>query len=350
MRLSWAGVNAPTLRFASAILAAALLSGCHVLGTGASGSGSVTVGVVPVIDNAPLDVAVKGGLFQQHGLQVTVKDYPSLDAELQALTGGQVQVAAGDYTGFLYYQQELKAKAHPLRLLADGYDAASDSVAILALPPGPGKPAITAKDLQGVSAGVATAPGVIPGSATKTAAKSTSTSPYNWPTLAAMEVLQNQGVSPSSVTWKTYQPKDMIGALASGQVKAILATEPYILQAQEKLGAVEVANASTGATSGLPMSGYFSLASYAQANSSAVQAFQDGLSQAQAECAQRGPVQSVLPGLAGMASGDASLVTLGTYPQSLNVGQVQRVATLMYDSGMISAPENVGTLTAGVTP
>jgi NitT/TauT family transport system substrate-binding protein len=348
MRLSWAGVNAPTLRFASAILAAALLSGCHVLGTGASGSGSVTVGVVPGIDNAPLDVAVKGGLFQQHGLQVTVKDYQSLDAELQALTSGQVQVAAGDYTGFLYYQQEPKAR--PLRLLADGYDAASDSVAILALPPGQGKPALTAKDLQGVSAGVATAPGVIPGSATKTAAKSTSTSPYNWPTLAAMEVLQNQGVSPSSVTWKTYQPKDMIAALASGKVKAILATEPYILQAQEKLGAVEVANASTGATSGLPMSGYFSLASYAQANSSAAQAFQDALSQAQAECAQRGPVQSVLPGLAGMASGDASLVTLGTYPQSLNVGQVQRVATLMYDSGMISAPENVGALTPGVTP
>jgi len=38
---------------------------------------------------------------------------------------------------------------------------------------------------------------------------------------------------------------------------------------------------------------------------------------------------------------------LGTYPTSLNVGQVQRVATLMYDSGMISNQINVSALTSG---
>ena len=74
-------------------------------------------------------------------------------------------------------------------------------------------------------------------------------------TLAAEEVLQNDGVSPSSVNWTPMQEQDMIGALRSGQVKAILATEPYILQAEEQLGAVEVVNASSGVTSGLPMSG-----------------------------------------------------------------------------------------------
>ena len=87
--------------------------------------------------------------------------------------------------------------------------------------------------------------------------------PYNIQTLAAEEVLQNDGVSPSSVNWTQVPAPDLIGALRSGQVKAILATEPYIFEAEEQLGAIEVVDASSGVTSGLPMSGYFSLASYA---------------------------------------------------------------------------------------
>jgi NitT/TauT family transport system substrate-binding protein len=338
MRLAWAGVRVSALRIAPVVLSAVMLtSGCRVPGTGgsgaASGSGPITVAVVPGIDTAPLRVAIQDGLFRQHGLNVTVKDYESLGAEFQALTSGQAQIAAGDYTGFLYAQATGRAS---LRLIADGYDAASNSVAILTLP---SSGITTPQQLQGQPGLVATPPAqMIPYSAAV---------PYNIHTLAAEEVLQSDGVSPSSVNWTQMQEQDMIGALRSGQVKAILATEPYILQAEEQLGAVEVVNASSGVTSGLPMSGYFSLASYAHANPSAVQAFQRALAQAQSDCAQRGPVQAVLSHLTGISTRDAALVTLGTYPVSLNTGQVQRVATLMYDSGMIRNPVSVSSLTSG---
>jgi NitT/TauT family transport system substrate-binding protein len=336
MRLAWASVRVSDLRIAPVVLSVVVLvSGCNVLGTGASGaasgSGAITVAVVPGIDSAPLRVAIQEGLFQQHGLNVTVKDYQSLGAEFRALTNGQAQIAVGDYTGFFYEQATGRAS---LRLIADGYDAASNSVAILTLP---GSGITTPQQLQG--GGVATPPAqTIPYSAAV---------PYNIQTLAAEQVLQNDGVSPSAVNWTEMPAQVMIGALRSGQVKAILATEPYILEAEKQLGAVEVLNASSGVTSGLPMSGYFSLASYAHANPSAVQTFQEALAQAQADCAQRGPEQSVLPHLTGMSTGDAALVTLGTYPTSLNAGQVQRVATLMYDSGMIRNPVSVSALTSG---
>lgn len=330
MRLTWAGIRVCALRIAPVVLSAALASGCHVPGTGASGSQPITVAVVPGIDNAPLRVAVQDGLFQQHGLAVTIEDYQSLGDEFQALASGQAQIAVGDYTGFLYEQAAGRAS---LRLVADSYDAAPNSVAILTLP---GSGITTPQQLQDQSGGVATPPAqVTPYSATV---------PYNMQTLAAEEVLQNDGVSPSSVNWTQMQPQTMIGALRSGRVKAILATEPYILEAEEQLGAVEVMDASSGVASGLPMSGYFSLASYAHANPSAVQAFQGALNQAQSDCAQRGPVQAVLSQLTGMSTGDAAQVTLGTYPASLNAGQVQRVATLMYDSGMIRNPVTVSAL------
>jgi NitT/TauT family transport system substrate-binding protein len=341
MRLAWAGARVVDLRLVPVVLSVVVLaSGCRVLGIGASGAapggGPITVAVVPGIDNAPLRVAVQDGLFRQQGLNVSLKDYSSFGAEFQALTSGKAQIAGGDYTGFFYEQSVGRAS---LRLIADGYDAASDSVAILTLP---SSGISTPQQLQDQPDGVATPPEVAPYSTTVS-----SQVPYNIQTLAAEEVLQNDGVSPSSVNWTQMPAQDMIGALASGQVKAILATEPYILEAEEELGAVEVVDASSGVTSGLPMSGYFSLASYAHANPSVVQAFQEALDQAQSDCAQRGPVQAVLPHLTGMSAGNAALVTLGTYPTSLNVGQVQRVAGLMYDSGMINNPLNVSALTSG---
>jgi NitT/TauT family transport system substrate-binding protein len=332
MRLACTGVRIGVLRIAPAVLSVAVLvSGCQGPGTAATGTREpITVAVVPGIDNAPLRVAVQDGLFRQDGLSVTVKDYQSLSAEFQALTSGQAQIAVGDYTGFFYEQATGHAS---LRLIADGYDAASNSVAILTLP---NSGITTPQQLQNQSADVATP--------TAQVAPYSTAVPYSIQTLAAEEVLQNDGVSPSSVNWIQMQAGDMIGALRRGQVKAILATEPYILEAEEQLGAVEVVDASSGVTSGLPMSGYFSLASYADANPSSVQAFQGVLDQAQSDCAQRGPVQAVLSQLTGMEAGDPALVTLGTYPTSLNVSQVQRVATLMYDSGMISNPVNVSAL------
>jgi NitT/TauT family transport system substrate-binding protein len=339
MRLAWTRVHVSALRLAPVAVAVAVLAtGCHFPGTGGSaavsGNGAaITVAEIPGIDNAPLSVAVKDGLFTQSGLDVTVKDYPSLAAELKALKGGQVQIAAGDYTSFFYAQANEGAS---LRLIADGYDAASKSMAILTLP---GSGITTPQDLARAPGGVATPPAQV--------APPSATVPYNIQTLAAEEVLQNDGVSPSSVRWTRMQPQDMIGALHSRQVSAILVSEPYILEAEKQLGAVEVVDASNGVTSGLPMSGYFSLNSYAHANPSAVQAFQKALSQAQAECAQRGPVQSALSGLAGMGTVDAALVTLGTYPTSLNVGQVQRLATLMYDSGMITSQVSISSMISG---
>jgi ABC-type nitrate/sulfonate/bicarbonate transport system substrate-binding protein len=331
MRLTWAGVRAPASRLALAVLWAALISGCQGAG-GGSASGSVTVAVVSGIDSAPLSAAVQDGIFQRSGLHVTIRDYESLSAELQALNSGQAQVAVGDYTGFLYQQAAGKAS---LRLIADAYDTTSDSVEILALP---SSKITTPQQLEGLAGGVATPTAVAPFS---------ETTPYNFETLAAEEVLQSDGVSPSSVHWTQMQPGQMIAALRSGAVNAILATEPYILEAAEQLGAVEVADVSSGVTSDLPMSGYFSLSSYVQANASTVQAFKYALSQAQTDAAQRGTVQSVLPQLTGMSKDEASLITLGTYPPSLDVGQVQRVATLMYDSGMIRYSLAVNGLSTG---
>ena len=137
MRVVKGRVSVRASRLALVALAVALaVSGCHVpgtsaSGTGNSGSGQLTVGIVPGIDNSPLHVGLQGGVFRDHGLTVVVKTYSSLRPEFQALKSGSVDIAAGDYADFFYQQATSHASLH---LVADGYDAAPNVMEVLTLP------------------------------------------------------------------------------------------------------------------------------------------------------------------------------------------------------------------------
>jgi NitT/TauT family transport system substrate-binding protein len=340
MRLVQIGARIPAPRIALGMASLAiLLSSCQILGSPGSSLTSMVVGVVPGPDNAPLRVAATAGLFRAHGLDVAIKTYSSLRPELRALTDGQINVAAGDYADFFYEQATGRASLH---LIADGYDATSNLMEVLTLP---GSSVTTPQDLAGKTVATPVAQLIPP--ASNTGSYLNDNVPYNIETLAAEAVLQSDGVSPSSVTWKPTAAQSMIGELRSKQVSAILVTEPYVLQAESQLGAVELFDSCRGVTGSLPLSGYFSLASYDRAHSPAVAEFQAALDTAQAQSAMRGPVQAVLPSFTGMSAQDAQLITLGSYPTFLSVGQLQRVATLMYDSGMLSNPLNVRSLISG---
>jgi NitT/TauT family transport system substrate-binding protein len=343
MRIVQVGARVSASRIAVGILALAFLaSACHVPGTSSgadAGGASIVVGVVPGADNAPLRVAVKEGLFRDRGLNVTIKTYSSLRPEIQDLIGGHIAIAAGDYADFFYEQAAGHAKLH---IIADGYDATSNLMELLTLP---GSNVTTPQDLVGKT--VATPePQLIPPSS-PSGSYLNDNAPYNIETLATEAVLQSDGVSPSSVTWKPTPAQDIIGDLQNRQVSAILVTEPQVLEAESQLGAVELLDSLHGATGSLPLSGYFSLASYDRAHAATLSAFREALETAQAQSAMRGPVQAVLPSFTGVSPQMAQLVTLGSYPTFLSVGQVQRVAALMYDSGMLSNPLNVRSLISG---
>jgi NitT/TauT family transport system substrate-binding protein len=310
-------------------------AGCHVPGTSSPAlppGQNLTVAVVPGIDTVPLTVAIRDGLFSQHGIGVSVEDFPSVGAAYSALVQGKADVAAGDYTSFFYAIAKGQAR---LRLVMDGYDAAAGTMQVLALPSsGINSP----QDLAGKV--IAT-----PGLATPAAqvAPYSPTFPYSIDTLATESVLQSDGVSTSSVSWLPLPENQMLTALRDRRVSAILATEPLIIEAETQLGAQEVLDSCSGVTANLPLSGYFSTSSFASEHPAALDAFRDALVTAQSDSGQRSNVQSVLRG-EHMTALYADLVNLGQYPSFLNVGQVQRIADLMYDSGMITAPVSVQSL------
>jgi NitT/TauT family transport system substrate-binding protein len=321
----------PVMTVLSALLIL-LATGCQLSATSsgqAAGNQQITVAYVPGFAAAPLQVAVRDGLFAQHGLNVTRETYQTLQQAYAALTSGQADIISGDYAGLLYTQAQA---AHvQLRLIADGYDAAPGLMEILTLPD---SAITTPQGLQGQA--VATPP--------QDLAPFSANAPYNNETLAAEAVLQSDGVSPSSVLWKPMAPGSMISALRSHAVSAILATQPYILQAETQLGAVQLLDACSGVTASLPLAGYFTTAGFARGHAAALHGFQSALNAAKATTAQLGTVQSVLRKLPGISAQEAALVTIGQYPTFLSTGQIQRVADLMSGTGMVSTAISVRNL------
>lgn len=341
MRLSSARISVSELRTSPrrlrpiAVLLAGLtaatgICGCNPLSSQATPTASqvVTVGVVPGIDNATLYLAKKRGYFARAGIAVRIQDFTTVAAELHALSAGQVNVAAGDYGNLFAKQSALQKDAY--KILADGYDAAPGVVQIMTMP---NSPIQTATDLSVIGA-----PNVDLVSAPRGG-------PNSLVIASATSVLQSYGVNLSNLTWKNMSETEEISQLVSGNLKAALLTQPYVYQAQQQ-GAVELVDACSGSTAGIPLSGYFTSTSWSKNNAKAVAAFRAGLAEADAQASMPGPVQSVLPQYAKLTKEEAALVTTGVYPLSTITANLQRTADLMNVVGMIKRQLNVATMIA----
>ena len=90
----------------------------------------------------------------------------------------------------------------------------------------------------------------------------------------------------------------------------------------------------------LPLSGYFTSQAYAKQNWPLLTSFRNELQKVQASAALPGPVRTVLASEHGMAK-SASLITIGSYPTTLNPASPLRVATLMFNSEVLDADLNI---------
>ncbi len=311
-----------------------LVAGCQAAGTSSGATGqktAITVAAIQGVDTAPLYIAQKNGAFSRAGLDVTIRAYTSVGQELRALTKGSIDIAAGDYVDF--FSLAGRSKRPYLNVVADGYHAAPGVMEVLTYP---GSGIATPADLAHRTVGT-TQPQDVSISGSR---------PYSLETLATDSVLGNDGVDPSQVKWRPMQASKLIGALSSHEVAAILVQEPYILEAESKLGAIAVLDACSGATANLPMSGYFASTSFVRQHAAAVSEFRSVLQRAQEGAVLPGPVRAQLATDPGMDMQAASLITIGSYPTSLNAASLQRVADLMFSSEMLSRALNVSTMIA----
>jgi NitT/TauT family transport system substrate-binding protein len=297
-------------------------AGCTAGGAGPGNSGAtvqITVAAAPGVDTAPLFIAKNDGAFARAGLDVTIQQFPTVKQELAALSNGSVDIAEGDYVDFFYQVNRAARGYGNLRVIADGYHAAPGVMEILSLPEAG---IMTPGDLAGKTIGTPLSQGI-----------PSSSAPYSLETLVALSALGSDGVDTSHIAWKPMPTRQLITALNSGTVAAIVVQEPYIIEAEGQIGAVPVLDASSGPDANLPLYGYFASASFVRMHAPAIKSFRSVLQEAQAAAVVPGPVRAQLAH-SGLGMQTASLVTIGSYPTTLDAASLQRVADLMFKADM----------------
>jgi NitT/TauT family transport system substrate-binding protein len=295
----------------AALLAAA---GCSVFSSGATSAppplerGTLRVGVGNAIDTAPLRIAVAAGKFGAVGLNVQLVELGGEDG-LAKLAAGDLDVTfATDIALF-----RAAAGGTALQLQGEAYTSGPNTMALVTLPgsdyvvPTSKKsPEIAVNTLDDIGA------------------------------LAARSVLGTAGVDVAKIKLKQVAFDAMPQSLQSGDVDAALMIEPYITRAEKDLGAHILADGARGATLDFPLSAYASAKPFAQANPRTLAAFRTALGTAQQSATDPAIIRDSLPKFSDIDTTTAALISLGSYPASLNGIRLQRVADLMHNSGQLA--------------
>jgi NitT/TauT family transport system substrate-binding protein len=339
-------VRTRCLLAAASGLAVLLAAGC----SGGSGgnspvSGTITIAAVPGVDDAPIWLAQQKGLFTAAGLNVRITKVNSDAAALAAVANGTADIAASDYGNIIAWQVSSNGTTKPLYLVADGYDAGTGNVEILVKANGKGQP--TLSDPAQLSGKTVATPSQLtidtqPGTAAADNASPSTTivgqgQPSSLDAVAAStelsDYLLNAGLA---VTWEPMPESEEISKLQSGQVQAALLTQPYLYEAEAKYGDYELSDIFSGQTAGMPLSGYVAADSWARSNSQAIADFRSALDNAQTQAGSVGLIQQTLQSAVGIPQAAADMASLGTYPTAINENEIQRVARLMNNGGVVT--------------
>lgn len=315
-----------------AALLVVLAAGCTSASGAAKPSGlektNITVGAVPVADEAGLYIAQDEHLFQDVGLNVTIK---SIISSADATTGqnnGTFDITAGNSVS--YIQDQVNHESN-LEIVAEGSLMEPGNQALYTLP---GSRITTIADLKGARIGV---------NALK-----------NIGTLLISSVLEEHGISPNDVHFVAI-PAGFPGtaqALERHAIDVAWLPEPFGSADAMQYGLQEIADLDQGATTNFPVGWYVVTKTWAQKYPHTLAAFLDALQQGQeiADTNRAAVEQAMqeLPKPYTVAPFITAVMSLENYPLNvapdIDASRVQRVADAMFQAGMLSAPFPVSSM------
>ena len=311
-----------------ALLFLVFASGCSLLsgeeklsGGGANGQLEKTklrVGAMPIIDSAPVHIALQEGYFRQEGLDVELVTIAGASAGVPALVSDDLQYTYGAWVP--YFQAQARGVAD-LALVADCYQIGSGMFMIMVKS---GSPITKPTDLVG---------------------KKIATNTFNTITdLLAKSVLSTNQVDPAQVNFVEVPFPDMQARLQDGSIEAAIMLEPFVTKAQREIGAVPLLDTSVGPTKEFPISGFAATKKFVQENPRTTEAFRRALAKASELAARRDIVEKAVQRYAKIDADTASLVKMGTFPTSMDPSRLQRGADLMLQYGMLQQRMDVSSM------
>ena len=289
--------------------------------SGAEGLTSIEVGVIPIVDVAPIYLGVQEGLFEDEGLDVTLTLAQGGAAIVPAVTSGQMDFGFSNITSMIVG----RSKGLPVQMVAPGGsstgDTDADFASVMTLPDS-GIETVT--DLAGKKVGVNTLNNI-----------SDST---------ISEAVKQAGGDYESIEFVEIPFPELSGQLAAGTVDAIAAVEPFVTIAAAD-GAVPVFSNYAEPVDDLTVAVYFTSDQYVQENPEIVEKFVRAMNASQ-EFAEQNPdkVRAVLPTYTSLQPEVIEQLTLPRYATSVSRASVEEVARISQDRGLVEELPNMDEL------
>src|ERR1700722_13420326 len=307
-----------------AIAASGSLAGCAAAGgstnaaAGSPESSTITVDSVPVAEEAGLYVAQAEGFFTQQGLTVKIESTTGAERAIPDLQSGRAQLVAGNYVSFILAQMAGSFDNNPvsLRIIAAGSEIQPGTEDLYVMP---GSKYQTVAQLAQAHARI--------GLNTKN----------NIGDVMLGGLLTDAGYTLSDI--KEVTPAGgfpaLLSMLPAGQVDAAWLPEPLGEMAEQKSGAVPIADLNQGSLEGFPFTGYIGTTGWVRTHPKTVAAFLRALDEGQQLAdTDRSAVETAMEQYTGVKPIVADTMSIDSYPLEMDVPQLQRVADSMFEYGL----------------
>ncbi|NKX54717.1 ABC transporter substrate-binding protein [Arthrobacter mobilis] len=279
---------------------------------GSPGLTPVNVGVIPIVDVAPIYLGVKEGIFEAEGLDVELTQAQGGAAIVPAITNGQMDFGFSNVTSLII----ARSKGLPLKMMASGSSSTGDQDADFAavmVKPDSGIKEI--KDLVGKKIAVNTLNNISDS------------------TISA--AVEEAGGDPKQIDFVEMPFPDMRAALEQDNVDAIAAVEPFVTMAKGD-GAVPVFSNYAHPVDDLTVAVYFTSEQFAQQNPEVTEAFVTAMKKSQA-FAEENPdkVRAILPEYTQLDPSVIKDLTLPKFAQEVNADSIETIADISLKNGLI---------------
>jgi len=297
---------------------------------------SITIDAVPTADAAGLYIAYDDGLFTKLGLTVKIVPINGGEYGMGDLQTGKAQLIEGNYVSFVLAQ-------------VAGKFAAPDPTN----PTGPPQP-VKPLDMRIIADSSQMQPGnqglyVMPGSHFKTVAQVAKAHAtigvntlHNIGSVLIGSLLTANGYKLGSVHQTPEVLPEMPELLSQHKIQIAWLPEPFGTEAQEKYGAIELADFDQGSLENFPIGTIVGTAQWVKTHPNTIAAFLRAYNEGQQIAdTDRAAVEQALVKNTGITHLVAANMTLDTYPLAMDVPVMQRVPDAMFQYGVLAQHYNI---------
>jgi NitT/TauT family transport system substrate-binding protein len=293
------------------IACAAIPVGCGGDDDGAAAT-SLRVGVIPIVDVAPLYLGREQGFFEEENLTIEPVPAQGGAAIVPSVVSGDLQIGFSNVVSLLVARD----RGIPVTIVAEGTkggaDERSDSSALLVRGDGGIR---TAEDLEGRTIALNTLKNVTE--------------------VTARAALQEQGVDVEKLDLIEVPFPEMIPALESGRVDAVFVVEPFVTLGLQG-GARRITAPFAATAPNLSTATYFTTAGYLAEHEDVVRRFSRALEKS-LRYAEDHPdeAREILRTYTEIPEGVAEKLTLPNWDPEINRAGVARLGELSREYGLL---------------